>query len=28
LHAAAALCRFEPCGLVDIEFAWNGGLMM
>jgi hypothetical protein len=19
-------CRFEPCGLVDIEFGWNGGL--
>jgi hypothetical protein len=18
--------RFEPCGLVDIEFGWNGGL--
>jgi len=20
--------RFEPCGLVDIEFGWNGGLII
>jgi alpha-1,3-glucan synthase len=32
LLAAADFClvpsRFEPCGLVDIEFGWNGALMI
>jgi len=25
-YLCPAPVRFEPCGLVDIEFGWNGGL--